>query len=62
MNSHELTKYLEILTSAIMTPFESPDKWPMTDKERVELLRELYQTAKSLRGIVRGKSISGGVE
>ncbi len=34
------------LRAAVLSAFEDPAKWPMTDSERVALLRDLYVMAK----------------
>lgn len=37
------------LVRQILSAFESPDKWPMTDAERCQLLKNLYSAATLLR-------------
>lgn len=37
------------LVNRILGAFESPDKWPMTDGERVSLLKNLWNDARLIR-------------
>lgn len=38
-----------VLVGAILTAFQDPNKWPMTDGERLELLRRIYRMAQCIR-------------
>lgn len=35
----------------ILNAFENPENWPITDTERIELLRRLYREAKELKDL-----------
>jgi len=39
------------LVEKIIVVFTDPEKWPMTDSERIALLKELYRTAQMIRRI-----------
>lgn len=42
-------KQVQDLVQAILESFQDPGKWPMTDKERILLLRRLYEKARRVR-------------
>jgi len=41
------------LVTYIIDSFQSPERWPMTDIQRVRLLTELYNKALLIRSIIR---------
>lgn len=38
----------DILVAEILSAFQIPEKWPLTDAERIQLLKRLYQSAKTI--------------
>lgn len=40
---------MENLVSFILSRFQDPNNWPMTDAERISLLRDIYQQAKAIK-------------
>lgn len=37
------------LVDVILVSFQDPNQWPMTDKERTDLLRRLYRIALDIK-------------
>lgn len=46
------------LVNRILNAFESVESWPMTDAERISLLRNLYNDAKRIRQTERAIAAS----